>query len=207
MEFIKKLMNETRMPEGRLGKIMIVMMNFGHAPLFNWGVKKLPGIEFKKILDLGCGGGRNIAKLAKRYQTSELKGIDISPLCVEKAGKHNRKLMEQKRVKIELGDVGKLSEKENCYDLVTAFETIYFWEDLQTCFENVRNCMKKEGVFLIVNELEGKAPSAEKYERIIKGLKVYRVEEIEEHLRGAGFKGIEISRREKPSWIAVTARK
>lgn len=34
MEFIKKLMNETRMPEGRLGKIMIVMMNFGHAPLF-----------------------------------------------------------------------------------------------------------------------------------------------------------------------------
>ncbi len=207
MKFFKKLMNETRMPEGRLGKIMIVMMNFGHGPLFNWGVKKLPERDFKKILDLGCGGGRNIAKLAKLHENSELKGIDISPLCVEKASKYNRKLIEMDRVKIECGDVGKMSEKENYYDLVTAVETIYFWSDMKLCFEKVRKCLNEGGVFLIINELEGKDPSAVKYERIIKRLKVYKVEEIEEYLRMAGFKNIETSCRERSSWIAITARK
>lgn len=45
------------------------------------------------------------------------------------------------RVKIECGDVGKLSEKENYYDLVTAVETIYFWSDMKLCFEKVRKCL------------------------------------------------------------------
>lgn len=207
MEFITRLMNQTRMPEGRLGKIMIAMMNFGHAPLFNWGVKKLPDIDFKKILDLGCGSGRNISKLAKAYRNSKLKGIDLSPLCVEAASKYNRKLIETERMKIECGDVVTLSEKEKDYDLVTAIETIYFWEDLQHCFENIRECMKEGGVILIVNELDGNAPSSEKYEKIIKGLKAYRTEKIEEYLLRAGFKNIETFRRESPSWIAVTARK
>ena len=67
--------------------------------------------------------------------------------------------------------------------------------------------MKEGGVILIVNELDGNAPSSEEYEKIIKGLKAYRTEKIEEYLLRAGFKNIETFRRESPFWIAVTARK
>ena len=53
----------TRKPVGLGGKIMVVMMNFGHSAMAEWGLHFLQSAPDAMVLDCGCGGGANIKKL------------------------------------------------------------------------------------------------------------------------------------------------
>ncbi len=68
MGLYKKFVNQTRKPEGTLGKKMVNGMNSGHAKMADWGMSHLPELNPSKILEAGCGGGRNAGELAKRYE-------------------------------------------------------------------------------------------------------------------------------------------
>ena len=153
MGLIKKYMNQTRKPNGILGKMMLKGMNMGHAKLSDFGISTLPNKEFFNIAELGCGGGRNIDALLNKYSKARIVGVDYSPLSVEKAKEFNKKNMS--RCEIKQGDVSKLDLPKNKFDLVTAFETIYFWPNIDKCFKNVFEILNDNGYFLIVNELEG----------------------------------------------------
>ena len=52
----------TRKPVGLGGKIMVVMMNFGHSAMAEWGLRFLQPAPDAKVLDCGCGGGANIKR-------------------------------------------------------------------------------------------------------------------------------------------------
>ena len=42
MALLRKFFNQTRKPEGFLGKLMLSGMNSGHAKLADWGFEHLP---------------------------------------------------------------------------------------------------------------------------------------------------------------------
>ena len=79
----------TRKPEGFGGKIMVAMMNVGHSAVARWGLRFLELAPDAKVLDCGCGGGANIRKLLKKCPQGIVKGIDYSPVSVEKSKKVN----------------------------------------------------------------------------------------------------------------------
>ena len=85
MALLKRFFNQTRKPEGFLGKLMLSGMNSGHAKLADWGFAHLPALTVSAAVDLGWGGGRNAGELLKRYLAAQVTAIDYSPLCVEKA--------------------------------------------------------------------------------------------------------------------------
>ena len=87
MALLKNFFNQTRKPEGFLGKLMLSGMNSGHAKLADWGFAHLPALTVTAAVDLGCGGGRNAGELLKKYPTAQVTAIDYSALCVEKSGK------------------------------------------------------------------------------------------------------------------------
>ena len=72
MGLFKKFVNQTRKPEGFLGKMMVSSMNSGHAKVADWGISHLKEIEPKEMLELGCGGGRNAAELMKKYPSAKM---------------------------------------------------------------------------------------------------------------------------------------
>ncbi len=80
----------TRKPEGFGGKIMVAMMNLGHSPVARWGLRFLELVPDAKVLDCGCGGGANIKRLLKKCPEGIVKGIDYSPVSVEKSKKGQR---------------------------------------------------------------------------------------------------------------------
>ncbi len=49
----------------------------------------------------------------------------------------------------------KLSFKEETFDVVTVFVTIYFWLDIKKSFKQIYTIMKSEGTFMICNEVNG----------------------------------------------------
>ena len=206
MGLLKKFFNQTRKPEGFLGKIMLSGMNGGgHAALANFGMDRLPRNGIGQIVELGCGGGRNIDALLKKYGGAFVTGIDYSPLSVEKATEYNKK--NAARCDIRQGDVSKLDLEKGKYDLATAFETVYFWPGIEKCFSNVYGILKDGGYFLIVNESDGKDETGKKFEKIIEGMKVYTDDEIVAALKEAGFAETKVFHHENKPWIAVFAKK
>ena len=79
----------TRKPVGFGGKIMVAMMNVGHSAVARWGLQFLNAAPDAKVLDCGCGGGANIKRLLKKCPQGIVKGIDYSPVSVEKSKKVN----------------------------------------------------------------------------------------------------------------------
>ena len=207
MALLRKFFNQTRKPEGFLGKLMLSGMNSGHAKLADWGFAHLPALSVSAAVDLGCGGGRNAGELFKIYPAAHVTAIDYSPLCVEKARAYNRAMIRAGRCEVRQGDVSDLQLPEGAFDLATAFETVYFWPGLETCFAQVFKVLKPGGYFLICNESDGADPTGVKFETIIEGMKSYTALEIEGALKAAGFSPVTTDHHSQKPWIAVLARK
>ena len=207
MGLYKKFVNQTRKPEGTLGKMMVNGMNSGHAKMADWGITHLPQINPANVLDVGCGGGRNAGELAKKYTSAKVTAIDYSEVSVAKATEYNKAMIESGRLSVQRGDVSDLRLPEDTYDLVTAFETIYFWPGLEKCFSEVAKVLKSGGVFMIVNESDGTDETSLKYEQIIEGMKCYTIEQIEAALKSAGFSSVTSDHYNGKPWISVVAIK
>ena len=207
MGLFKDYVSQTRKPEGFLGKMMLSGMNAGHAKLADWGLTHLPAITPTKAVDLGCGGGRNAGELLKKYPEAYVTAIDYSELSVEKARDYNKVMISAGRCTVEQGDVSDLKLPAEAFDLATAFETIYFWPDLEKCFAQVARVLKPGGYFMICNESDGTDAASLKFEKIIDGMKNHTVEEIEAALLSAGFSEVKSDHHPSKPWITVLARK
>ena len=208
MGLLGKIFNNTRKPEGFFGKLMVSGMNGGsHAAMANWALSSVEIGQNYKILDIGCGGGANIARLLQRAPKGFVQGIDYSSVSVAKSSKVNAKAIVEGRCKVQEANVAQLPFGEGAFDLITAFETIYFWPDIEQCFGEVRKVLKPGAKFVIINEADGTAASDAKWESIIDGMHTYKLDEIRLHLTNAGFHHIEAKRNEAKHWLMVTATK
>jgi len=207
MGLYKKFVSQTRKPEGTLGKMMVNGMNSGHAKMADWGISHLPKSEPSKILELGCGGGRNAGELANRFSSARVTAIDYSEVSVAKSKEYNKDLIASGRMSVKQGDVSDLRLPVDTYDIATAFETIYFWPGLEKCFTEVYRVLKPGGVFMIVNESDGMDDTSLKFEKIIDGMKCYTIEQIGAALKAAGFSEVTSDHYDGKSWITVIAVK
>ena len=195
----------TRKPEGFGGKIMVAMMNVGHSAVARWGLQFLNAAPDAKVLDCGCGGGANMKTLLKLCPKGKVQGIDYAAVSVEKAQKVNASAIEAGRCAVQQASVAELPFEAERFDVVTAFETVYFWPDLPQCFLEVWRVLRPGGIFLICNESNGDTDKDEKWTRIIGGMTIYKDTELEAYLEQAGFRDVQIHKRK--SWLCVTARK
>lgn len=200
---IMSIFENTKKPTGLGGKLMVTSMNLGHSSLSNWGLSHIQLNKNMTCLDVGCGGGANIKQLLKKC--SQVYGLDYSKVSVEKSKSVNKKAITEKRCEILQGDVQNLPFQENTFDLVTAFETIYFWPDLHTAFLQIYKVLKEEGTFLICNEYKEQNEKNVKWTNIIEGMRIYSSSQLSTILKSAGFTNIEIN--EKKDWLCIIAKK
>ena len=193
-------------PQGIGGKIMVHMMNTGHSSMAEWGFAHIKIQSEDMCLDIGCGGGANIRKLLEKSPYGRVVGIEYSEISVEKSRKINKAGIESKRCEILQGDVMKLPFRGETFDVITAFETIYFWPDISEAFKKVYKILKIGGTFMICNESNGENPKDEKWTKIIQGMKIYNSEQIEKSLEDAGFRGVKVDKTKK-GWICVVVKK
>ena len=137
----------TRKPVGFGGKIMVAMMNFGHSAMAEWGLRFLKPAPDAMVLDCGCGGGANIKTLLKLCPNGKVKGIDYSAVSVEKARKVNARAIAAGRCTVQQASVAELPFEAEQFDVVTAFETVYFWPELAQNFREVYRVLKPGGTF------------------------------------------------------------
>lgn len=196
----------TKKPEGLGGKIMVAMMNSGHGKLADWGMSFLSLSTDAAVLDCGCGGGANLRKLLKLCANGTVTGIDYSSVSVEKSKRLNAKTISEGRCCVLEASVAALPFEDNKFDVVTAFETVYFWPGLVDCFREVYRVTKTGGIFLICNEATGDTDKNDKWTQLIDGMTIYRDAQLKTALREAGFTNIQIHKNKK-DWLCVTGQK
>ena len=197
----------TRKPVGLGGKIMVAMMNLGHSPVARWGLHFLELAPDAKVLDCGCGGGANMKRLLKKCPQGIVKGIDYSPVSVEKSKRLNAKAISEGRCCVLEASVAALPFEDNKFDVVTAFETVYFWPGLADCFREVYRVTKTGGIFLICNEVTGDTDKNDKWTQIISDMTIYRDVQLKTALEEAGFTDIQIHKNAHQDWLCVTGQK
>ena len=195
----------TRKPVGLGGRLMVSMMNLGHNALANWGLRFLDLPKDAKVLDVGCGGGANIKKLLKKCPQGIVKGVDYSPVSVEKAKKVNAQAVAEYRCVVWQGSVTKIIFATAWFDYVTAFETVYFWPDMAKSLAEVRRMLKPGGTFLICNECGGDNPKDDKWTEKIDGMTIYKDTELQALLEQAGFCDVQTHKNQR-GWLCITAR-
>ena len=198
MGLFSKLFTNCACPKGWMGRMVLRMMNFGHAPLTNWGLGLIEIQNGWTMLDIGCGGGATLQRLLKRSENAKVYGIDISEESVAKAKKVNAKVLD-KQVFVVQGSAEKLPYKDEMFDLVTAVETVYFWPNLPNCLQEVRRVLKHGGRFAIMVEVLEKDSI---WTNVVEGMTAYSSEELKSMLDDAGFIQTEIYRK-KPSYATI----
>ena len=99
------------------------------------------------VLDCGCGGGANIKTLLKLCHKGKVHGIDYSAVSVEKMReKVNARAIAAGRCTVQQASVAELPFEAEQFDVVTAFETVYFWPELAQNFREVYRVLKPGGV-------------------------------------------------------------
>ena len=205
MGILKVFFNNTRKPEGLLGRCMVGSMNHAHAALADWGLSHLPETGPTEIAELGCGGGRNIRALLRKYPAATVAALDYSEVSVEKARSVNRKGLQAGRCRIIQGDVSHLPFENSAFDLVTAFETVYFWPGPTESFREVYRTLRPGGIFLIANESDGENSQDDKWLSVIDGMRIFNQTQLTTFLTEAGFSEVVVKRNTKKHWLCALA--
>ena len=203
---VAEKITQCRKPHGDEGFETIENMNENHREIseFAFGIVNVGKND--RILDIGCGGGVNIEKFLK-LTDSNVDGLDYSEVSVEASLAQNRKAVDDGRCRIIQADVRQMPIGDEEYDLVSAFETIYFWPEIQESFREVSRVIKPNGQFLIAQGTDGNHPDDEMWLATVEGMHVYTASDLEKYLLDAGFSRVESHVKENDYIMAVIAHK
>ena len=181
-------------------------MNENHKDISKFAFECVNVNNTDKILDIGCGGGVNIEKFLKLTENN-VDGLDYSDISVQESIKRNKNAVDENRCHIIQADVSNMPIEDETYDLVSAFETIYFWPDIENTFKEVSRIIKQNGQFMIAQGTDGNHPDDEKWLNTIEGMSVYTAPQLEQYLINAGFKNVNYYKKENDYLLVVIAQK
>ena len=205
----KELIKNARKPVGELGHQILERMNRSHETMAVWGVSHFDVAEDDLILDIGCGGGRNIERFAAEIKSGKVVGIDYSDVSVEKSIKLNREAIDEGKAEVIQGSVSEMPFDDGTFDIVTGFETIYFWPDFINDLKEVNRVLKKDGLVFFCNEAVYREGEMEKYDDLVEllDMKIYSEDVLKESLEKTGFKDFKAYVNNENDWICITAIK
>lgn len=193
-------------PNGYLGEVMLERMNNSHYDVTGWG---LSFIKFNKndiILDIGCGGGMTINRIAD--QVDMVYGIDHSHTAVMKSIELNKDYIIDGKVNILDGNVEKLPFRNNAFDKIITVESFYFWPNPIENLKEVRRVLNDNGKFILIADMynDGKLSNDEKQNIKKYNLLNPTLEQFKRMFRDSGF-SIDINLKENTKWICIVGEK
>ncbi len=206
-----KLVDQFSKPAGLTGRIMLWRMNWHHSRLTDWGLSHVAIPAAGAILDIGCGGGRTISKLAAAAPQCKVFGVDYAETSVAASSKFNARTIRSGQVSIQQASVSQLPFAENTFDLVTAVETHFFWPNLTGDIREVLRVVKPGGTVILIAEMYRGMPviPAERVERAAGaiGMNLLTADEHRAVLADAGFRNVQIIEKRDKGWICAFGTK
>ena len=207
----KSRVNQCQHPTGWLGRLVLRNMNSRHSKVTDWGLSHASIGKQDVILDVGCGGGKTVSKLAAIATQGKVYGVDHSTESVAMAMRTNKQWIEIGRVEVREGSVSRLPFSDGAFDVVTAVETHFWWPALPTDLREVLRVLKPGGRLIIIAEVYKGAgaftsKAAERYSEKT-GMALLSVEEHRELFKNAGYSDAQVTTEPKKEWICCIGSK
>ena len=197
---------QCRLPSGWKGQRVLRGMNRRHSRVTDWGMSQVAIRISDTVLDVGCGGGRTLAKLAALASEGGVSGVDHSPASVAMAARLNREAIASGRIEVREASVERLPYPNGSFDVATAIETHFWWPDIGAGLREIRRVLKPGGRLALIAEVHRGANGrgAKFAERFLPaaGLKLLSADEHREILAAAGFNSIRVVTQ--GAWICAT---
>jgi ubiquinone/menaquinone biosynthesis C-methylase UbiE len=198
---------QVKKPTRFVGRLFAQMMNDSHSALTDWALTHLTIDKGATVLDVGCGGGRTIEKLAQI--AISVYGVDYAAGSVGESRSHNKRLIAEGRVHVERASVSQLPFPGDMFDVVTAIETQYYWPDVANDMREILRVLKPGGRLMVV---------AESYKggrndwflgpvmRLIGSIRL-SADDHRALFQSAGFVEVELFEELRKGWICCIGRK
>jgi ubiquinone/menaquinone biosynthesis C-methylase UbiE len=213
MDIMSKLLQHrlrnARKPAGRFGRLLIRAMNISHYRLADWGLNHLSIGKQDTILDVGCGGGGTINKLARIAPNGKIYGIDLSNESVVVSRMTNKRFVQMGHVEILQSSVSGLPFLDSMFDLVTAVNTHNYWPDLVTDMQEVLRVLKPGGRLTIIGGVYagGKHDRRNQKYAALARIALPSLNELREAFLRAGYSEVQMFEERIRSWICGIGRK
>lgn len=103
-----------------------------------------------RVLDVGCGSGRIMIRLAELYPRSRFEGLDLSPEAVRRA-QNEASGKKLQNVEFSVRDVTDFDQTAPAaaYDLVTTFDAIHDQAQPLRVLKGIHRALKSDGTYLM----------------------------------------------------------
>jgi len=115
----------------------------------------VPGLTDKlaegiRVLDIGCGRGRILNRLAELYSNSRFTGMDISVEAIGKA-RVDASLKRMENVEFVVRDLSDFNEtaESEAFDLITTFDAIHDQVKPLNVLKGIHRALKSDGIYLM----------------------------------------------------------
>jgi ubiquinone/menaquinone biosynthesis C-methylase UbiE len=199
------VLGQVRKPTKWFGRLFLWLMNRSHSSLTDWGLKHAVIAKDFTILEVGCGGGRTIEKLARLATEGRIYGVDYADGSVAASRAKNAGLIQAGRVEIQQASVSRLPFPDGMFHLVTAIETQYYWPDLAADMREVLRVLRPGGTLVIIAESYKNGKNDAVVGPVMKLLQStpMSVEDQRELFSKAGYRDVQIFEERKKGWICA----
>jgi SAM-dependent methyltransferase len=134
-------------PSGLFGSVMGKLMNRHNAQMNAFAVRLLDVSPSDRVLELGFGGGVNLAPLIN--MAGSLVGLDRSDVAVRQARTRFSDAVASGRAEFHEGTIESLPFDGQSFDKVCTVNTVYFWRSLEAGFSEVHRVLIPAGRFVV----------------------------------------------------------
>lgn len=99
------------------------------------------------VLEVGCGSGRALNLLAKRFPESRFTGYDISPEAIA-TGRRQADAEGNQNARFEVQDAARV-EEEGAYDLALTFDPIHDQANPHAVLTRLAASLRSDGIYLM----------------------------------------------------------
>jgi ubiquinone/menaquinone biosynthesis C-methylase UbiE len=187
-------------------KIASIYSKYNYEKLMQFQLTRFESLlKGKRILDVGCGVGRDVEYLM--HDGYDVTGVDISENMIKEA----KKVI--KKGKFEVMDFRKMKFKAKSFDGIWAMASLYHIDrkDVEKSLKEFFRVLDVNGIlYLAVYEGEGEVEVKKtEYGENKRTIYLYKDEEIRKSLEKVGFEIIscEVNTTENHKWLEVYAEK
>ena len=106
--------------------------------------RSLPELKNRKVLDVGCGNGKDI-KFLESLGSSDVYGIDVSKFMIFEAEK-----IVKKPQNLVVGNIEKTSFTDNFFDVVIGRFSFHYLTKFDKVYQELSRIIKKNGLLILV---------------------------------------------------------